>query len=185
MSKIGKQPIIIPQNAEVKMVGRKLSVKGPKGELSIEINPEIEVKIEDKKITLSIKNANKKNMAMWGTTRMLIQNMIKGAIEGFEKKLEIQGIGYKAALQGKNKLILSVGFTHPVEITAPERISFAIEKNIIVVSGIDKQEVGQIAAKIRATKPPEPYLGKGIRYVGEYVIRKVGKKAAAAATPAK
>lgn len=184
MSKIGKQPIIIPQNAEVKITGRKISVKGPKGELDIEIKPEIEIKIEDKKITLSIKAASKKNMAMWGTTRMLIQNMVKGVTEGFEKKLEIQGIGYKAALQGKNKLILNVGFTHPIEITAPERINFTIEKNIITVSGIDKQEVGQIAAQTRAVKPPEPYLGKGIRYVGEHVRRKVGKKAEAA-TPAK
>ncbi len=181
MSKIGKQPIIIPEKVEVKTSQKKLSVKGTKGELNIEINPGVEVKIEDKKIILSIKDTDKKNMAIWGTTRMLIQNIIKGVTEGFEKRLEIQGIGYKAVLQGKNKLILNVGFTHPVEITAPEGINFAVEKNIITVSGIDKQKVGQTAAQIRAVKPPEPYLGKGIRYVGEHVRRKVGKKAVAAA----
>lgn len=180
MSKIGKQPIIIPEKVTVAVSGQKISVKGPKGELSLSVNKAIKIDFSDKKITLSIGNATKENKSIWGTTRMLVANMAKGVSDGFEKKLEIQGIGFKAALQGKNKIILNVGFTHPVELEAPQGVEFAIEKNIVTISGIDKQKVGQIAAEIRTVKPPEPYLGKGIRYVGEAVKRKAGKKVAAA-----
>lgn len=180
MSKIGKQPITIPEKVTVDLSGQKLSVKGPKGELSLGISPLVKVALEDKKITLTIAKATKESKSLWGTTRMLVSNMVKGVTEGFEKKLEIQGIGFKAALEGKNKIILNVGFTHPVGLTAPEGVEFKIEKNIITISGVDKQKVGQIAAEIRATKPPEPYLGKGIRYVGEQVRRKAGKKVVAA-----
>jgi len=181
MSKIGKQPIIIPEKVTVTISGQKVAVKGVKGELSLEVKPAIKIAMEEKKITLSISKATKENKALWGTTRMLIDNMIKGVSIGFEKKLEIQGIGFKASLPGKNKIILNVGFSHPVELEAPAGVEFKIEKNIIIVSGADKQKVGQIAAEIRAAKPPEPYLGKGIRYVGEAVRRKAGKKVVAAA----
>lgn len=180
MSKIGKQPIIIPEKVTVTMMEQNIVVKGAKGELSFSVNPAMKIAIENKTITVSINKVTKENKSLWGTTRMLISNMIKGVTEGFEKRLEIQGIGFKAALQGKNKIILNVGFTHPVELEAPKGVEFALEKNFIIITGPDKQKVGQIAAEIRATKPPEPYLGKGIRYVGEAVRRKAGKKVAAA-----
>lgn len=181
MSKIGKQPIVIPEKVTVQVKGQEISVKGSKGEMSYSVNSAVKIETDGKKITLSVSKPTKIAKSLWGTTRMLISNMVKGVSEGFEKKLEIQGIGYKAALQGKDKIILSVGFTHPVELEAPAGVEFKSEKNIITISGIDKQKVGQIAAEIRAVKPPEPYLGKGIRYVGEAVRRKAGKKVAAAA----
>ncbi|MDP3057257.1 MAG: 50S ribosomal protein L6 [bacterium] len=181
MSKIGKKPIIIPDGVTVKVTGKEVHVKGSKGELSLIVDGAINIEMKDKEMVLSIGESTKENKSIWGTTRMLIANMIKGVTEGFEKRLEIQGIGFKAALQGKNKVILSVGFTHPVEFTAPEGVEFKLEKNFIIVSGIDKQKVGQITAEIRASKPPEPYLGKGIRYVGEVVKRKAGKKVVSAA----
>lgn len=180
MSKIGKQPIVIPGNVTVNVLGQKISVKGPKGELSLIVNKAVKIDFSDKKIMFSIGNATKENKSIWGTTRMLAANMVKGVSDGFEKKLEIQGIGFKAALQGKNKIILNVGFSHTVELAAPQGVEFAVEKNIVTISGIDKQKVGQIAAEIRAVKPPEPYLGKGIRYVGEAVKKKAGKKIAVA-----
>jgi len=181
MSKIGKKPIIIPDGVTVKVTGKEVHVKGSKGELSLIADKAINIELKDKEINLSIGESTKENKSIWGTTRMLIDNMIQGVSQGFEKRLEIQGIGFKAALQGKNKIILSVGFTHPVEHTAPEGVEFKLDKNIIIVSGIDKQKVGQITAEIRASKPPEPYLGKGIRYVGEVVKRKAGKKVVTAA----
>ncbi|MBU3925493.1 50S ribosomal protein L6 [Patescibacteria group bacterium] len=181
MSKIGKKPIIIPDGVTVQVTGKEVHVKGSKGELSLIVDTAIGIEMKDKEINLSIGENTKENKSIWGTTRMLIDNMIKGVTEGFEKRLEIQGIGFKAVLQGKNKIILSVGFTHPVELIAPEGVEFKLDKNIIIVSGIDKQKVGQITAEIRASKPPEPYLGKGIRYVGEVVKRKAGKKVVAAA----
>jgi large subunit ribosomal protein L6 len=181
MSKIGKKPVIIPNGVTVKVTGNEVHVKGSKGELSLVVDAAINIETKEKELILSIAEVTKENKSIWGTTRVLIDNMIKGVSEGFEKRLEIQGIGFKAALQGKDKIILSVGFTHPVEITASEGVEFKLDKNFIIVSGIDKQKVGQIAAEIRAAKPPEPYLGKGIRYVGEVVKRKAGKKVVSAA----
>lgn len=181
MSKIGKKPIIIPDGVTVKVTGKEVRVKGSKGELSLIVDNAVNIEMKDKEMNLSIGDKTKENKSIWGTTRMLIANLIQGVSQGFEKRLEIQGIGFKAALQGKNKIILSIGFTHPVELTAPEGVEFKLEKNFIIVSGIDKQKVGQIAAEIRASKPPEPYLGKGIRYVGEVVKRKAGKKVVTAA----
>lgn len=181
MSKIGKKPIIIPDGVTVRVIGKEVHVKGSKGELSLTIDSAINIELKDKEINLSIGEKTKENKSIWGTTRMLVDNMIKGVSLGFEKRLEIQGIGFKAALQGKNKIILNVGFTHPVELTAPQGVEFKLDKNFIIVSGIDKQKVGQITAEIRASKPPEPYLGKGIRYVGEVVKRKAGKKVVSAA----
>jgi len=176
MSRIGKKPILIPENVEVKIEGQKVMIKGPKGELQREIRPEIKVETKNNQIFVSPQIETKKTKAFWGLTRALIANMIKGVTEGFEKKLEIEGLGFRALLEG-NDLLLYVGFTQPIKIEAPEGIKFSVEKNIITVSGADLEKVSQIAAKIRKVKPPEPYKGKGIRYLGEVVRRKVGKKA--------
>ena len=176
MSRVGKKPILIPEGVEIKIERQKIIVKGPKGELSKEIRPEIKVETREGKIFVSPQKETKKTKALWGLTRALLANMIKGVTEGFEKKLEIEGIGFRASVEGED-LVLYVGFTHPIRIKALEGIKFSVEKNIITVSGADLEKVSQIAAKIRKVKPPEPYKGKGIRYVGEVVRRKVGKKA--------
>lgn len=177
MSRIGKKPISIPDGVEVKIEDNQVTVKGPKGELQTEIQPEVKIEIKDKEILVFPQKETKRTKAFWGLFRVLIFNMVEGVTKGYEKKLEIQGVGYKANIEGDD-LILNVGFSHSVKIERPEGINFVVEKNIIIVSGIDKQLVGQIAAKIRAVKPPEPYKGKGIRYEGEYVRIKAGKKAA-------
>jgi len=180
MSRIGKKPILIPENVEVKIENHQVLIKGPKGEISQEISPEISVeKKEDKIIIVSPKRKTKKTPALWGLTRALLQNHVIGVTQGFEKQLEIRGIGYKASLEGEKTLKLEVGFSHPVKLEIPADLNVSIEKNIIKVSGIDKQKVGEFAAKIRKVRPPEPYKGKGIRYVGEKVRKKEGKKAAA------
>jgi len=177
MSRIGKKPILIPEGIEIKIEKNEIKVKGPKGVLEVSFSPLISVQKKDKEIIVS---AEKKSAgALWGLTRASIQNMIEGVAKGFEKQLEIQGVGYKCAVQGK-KLILNIGFSHPVELEVPQDLDVATEKNIITVKGIDKQKVGQFAAKIREKRPPEPYKGKGIRYVGEKVKIKEGKKAVTA-----
>ena len=176
MSRVGKKPILIPEGIEVKVEGQKIITKGQKGELTQEVRPEIKIEVKDKQIFLSPQIDTKKTRAFWGLSRVLISNMIFGLTEGYEKKLEIIGIGFRAALEGQD-LVLQVGFTHPVKIKAPEGIKFAVEKNIITVSGIDKGLVAQTAANIRKAKKPEPYKGKGIKYFGEQIRRKVGKKA--------
>lgn len=178
MSRIGKKPIAIPDNVAVKIEGNLIMVKGPKGELFKKIPPEIKIELKDGQIVVFPIVQTKKTDALWGLTRALIFNLVKGVTEGYEKKLEIEGIGYKALVQG-NKLILSLGFSHPVEIETPEGIKFQVEKNIIIVSGSDKELVGRVAANIRKKKKPEPYKGKGIKYFGEIVRRKAGKKAVA------
>ena len=180
MSRIGRQPIKIPDGLTAEMKDNKFKVKGPKGELSFQIRPEIEVVIKDNQIIVSIKQETKESKAFWGLTRSLIFNAVKGVNQGYQKQLEIQGVGYKARVEGE-ELVLEVGFSHPVNIKKPEGIEFSVSKNIITVSGIDKQLVGEMAAQTRAARPPEPYKGKGIRYLGEEVIRKVGKRAAEAA----
>lgn len=180
MSRVGKKPITIPQGVEVKIDGQKIIAKGPKGELEREVRPEISIEKKEKKIILSPKIVSKQTGAFWGLSRSLLANMVKGVQEGYEKKLELRGVGYKANLEGEN-LILEVGFSHPVKIICPRGIKFTVERNIIVVSGIDKELVGNTAAKIRKVRKPEPYKGKGIRYMGEIVRRKAGKKAATAA----
>jgi large subunit ribosomal protein L6 len=176
MSRIGKRKINIPNNVDVKIEQSIIKVKGPKGELSVKIPPVLSFDLKDKEARVMLKSGNQNNRAIWGLTNVLISNALKGVVDGFEKKLEIQGVGYKANVQG-DKLVLSLGFSHPVEIEAPDKIVFNVEKNIITISGIDKQLVSEVAAKIRAFKKPEPYKGKGIRYVDEYVRRKAGKKA--------
>ncbi len=177
MSRIGKKPIEIPDNVEIKIDGNKISVKGPKGELQKDVRSEIKIEIKNDKIFVSPQKETKRTRAFWGLFRTLIFNMVKGVTDGYEKKLEIHGVGYKANLEGEN-LVLLVGFSHPVKIDKVEGIKFLVEKSIITVSGIDKELVGQIAAKIRKVRPPEPYKGKGIRYLGEEVRRKAGKKVA-------
>jgi len=176
MSRIGKKPIQIPEGVEVKIEGKKIIVKGPGGELNKEFPSEIKVEVKDGRILVLPQIETKRTNALWGLTRALIANMVKGITEGYEKKLEIEGLGFRANLEGDN-LVLKVGFTHPVKLKAPEGIKFLVEKNVITISGADKQSVGEIAAKIRRVQPPEPYKGKGIRYAGEVIRKKVGKKA--------
>ena len=177
MSRIGKQPIIIPESVEIKIDGDLLTVKGPKGELKQKLHPDVDIEVKDKKIIVKLKE-KAKNTAIWGTFRALAANMIKGVTEGFEKKLLFEGVGYRANVEGK-KLILNLGFSHPIEIQTPQGIEFKAEKNTITISGIDKQLVGEIAANIRTKRKPEPYKGTGIRYEDEVIRRKAGKKAAA------
>ena len=176
MSRIGKQPIEIPDGVDVKIDDNLLIVKGLKGELKQNIHPDLVVEIKDKEILVNLKKSKKKNSAIWGTFRALIANMVKGTNEGFEKKLIFEGVGYRASVEGK-KLVLGLGYSHPVEIETPEGIEFKVEKNTIIVSGIDKQLIGQVAANIRSKRKPEPYKGKGIRYEDEIIRRKAGKKA--------
>lgn len=175
MSRIGRKPIEIPKGVEVKIDGHHISVKGSKGTLDFNIMPEIEVEQSDGKITVTRRNDEKHVRAAHGMTRAMINNMVIGVDKGFEKSLEIIGVGYRAQMQGKN-LVMALGFSHPVEVAPPKGIEFAVDgPTKILIRGIDKQAVGQIAANIRGYRPPEPYKGKGIRYVGEYVIRKAGK----------
>lgn len=176
MSRIGKQPIKIPENVEVKISDGFVSVKGPKGEVSRSIHDSILVEKDGATVLVKPKSESKKNLALWGTFRSLINNMVKGAGEGFQKVLVYEGIGYKSEVKN-DTLELNVGFTHPVKITAPKGIDFKVEKNQITISGADKELVGQVAADIRKVRPPEPYKGKGIRYKDEMILRKAGKKA--------
>lgn len=182
MSKIGKQPVKIADNVIVQIDQGVICVKGPKGEMK-RIFPEkiLDISSENKQVVVKPKKESNESKVLWGTWRKHIANMVEGVSVGFEKKLELEGVGYKALVQG-NKLVLSLGFSHPVEIESPKNIEFKVEKNVITVSGIDKELVGQTAANIREWRKPEPYKGKGIRYQGEVVRRKVGKKAATAAT---
>ena len=175
MSRIGKKPIEIPAGVEIKITGQQISVKGPKGELSLNVRPEIKVEVKESKIFVTTQDEEAK--AFWGLTRALIANMVQGSVKSFEKKLEIIGVGNKAAMEGQT-LVLNVGFSHPVKVPAPQGITFLVEKNIITVSGSDKGLVGQTAAKVREVRPPEPYKGKGIRYFGEQIKLKEGKRAA-------
>lgn len=178
MSRIGKQLITIPQGVTAKLEGAVLSVKGPKGELKETIHPFVKVEIKDNAIAINVNNEKDKfNKSLWGLFGSLINNMIEGVTKGFEKKLEINGVGMRASVSG-NKLVLNVGFSHPVDYNIPEGIAIAVAENVIAVSGIDKQLVGETAAQIRRIKKVEPYKGKGIKYVGEQFIRKAGKAAA-------
>jgi len=176
MSKIGIQPISIPEGVTVKVDGDLVVVKGPKGELQRKLTREIKVEVGEKEVVVSIGKQSKRAAALWGLSRMLIANMMEGVKNGFEKKLEIEGVGYKVALQGEN-LLLNLGFSHPVIFKAVPGVNFKVEKNTITISGINKEAVGQTAANIRKIRKPEPYKGKGIHYLGEVIKRKAGKKA--------
>ncbi len=180
MSRIGKKPVVIPSGVEVRLEGRTVHVKGPKGELSFTHHERMELKIEDGKVNVIRSTELQKDRELHGVTRTLISNMIEGVTNGFEKKLEIIGVGYRAMIQG-SKLVLSLGFSHPVNYDIPNGIQMSMDeekKNILTIKGIDKQLLGQITAEIRSFRSPEPYKGKGIRYVGEYVRHKAGKSAA-------
>jgi large subunit ribosomal protein L6 len=179
MSRVGKKSITVPDAVETKISGQNISVKGPKGTLDFSFHWDVEVKIEGKEIQVSVKKITKQTKALWGLTRVLIANMIEGVTKGFEKQLELQGVGFRMAVQGK-KLNMALGFSHPVEVEIPDGLEAKIEKNILTISGIDKQKVGQFAAAVRSLKKVEPYKGKGFRYVGEIVRKKAGKKAAGA-----
>lgn len=181
MSRIGKQPIQIPDGVDVKVKDGEIAVKGPKGELSFEFDSHLDIEIKDRELIVIPRREIGDWRALWGLTRSLVSNMVEGVKNGFEKKLEIHGVGYRARLEGKD-LVLELGFSHLINYPAPTGIEFSIEKNVITVSGIDKQQVGHVAAGIRSKRKPEPYKGKGIRYVGEVVRRKVGKRAATVAT---
>ncbi|MGA7703532.1 MAG: 50S ribosomal protein L6 [Solirubrobacteraceae bacterium] len=177
MSRIGRQPIAVPSGVTVAIQPESVSVKGPKGELSERIPRDIEVAQDGESLIVSRPTDRGEHRALHGLTRSLVANMVQGVTAGYEKRLEIQGVGYRAQMKGKN-LELAVGYSHPVPIEAPAGIEFEVpQPTRVVVRGISKQQVGEIAAIIRKQRPPEPYKGKGIRYEGEYVQRKVGKRA--------
>ena len=180
MSRIGKKPIIIPAGVNVSIDGGSVSVKGPKGELARTFGKDVVISNENGVMSVAAANDSKAARALWGTVRMHLDNMVRGVVTDFEKQLQVEGIGYRAAVEGKN-LVLNMGYTHPVTIVAEPGIAFKVDKNIVTVSGYDKELVSKVAAQIRRVRPPEPYKGKGIRYVGEKVRKKVGKKAAAGA----
>jgi len=177
MSRIGRKPIAVPDGVTVEVGAGRVSVKGPKGELGQALSPDMKVEQSDGVVTVERPTDRGEHRALHGLTRSLIANMVAGVTDGFEKRLEIQGVGYRAQLKGKN-LEMALGYSHPVAIEAPEGIEFEVpQPTEVVVRGIDKQLVGQVAADIRKRRPPEPYKGKGIRYSGEHVARKVGKRA--------
>jgi large subunit ribosomal protein L6 len=177
MSRIGKLPIEIPSGVDVQIDPGLVRVKGPKGELEQRVSRDLAFEREDARLLVKRPTDRKDHRALHGLTRTLVFNMVQGVTEGFEKRLEIQGVGYRAQLRG-NSLELAVGYSHPVRIDAPDGIEFEVPlPTQVIVRGIDKQAVGEIAARIRKIRPPEPYKGKGIRYAGEYVARKVGKRA--------
>ncbi|UIJ73817.1 50S ribosomal protein L6 [Aurantimonas sp. HBX-1] len=176
MSRIGKKPVAVPDGVTASVDGQTVTVKGPKGELSFVVNEEVLVKMEDGAIQVDPRDQSKDSRSKWGMSRTMISNILNGVKTGFEKKLEINGVGYRASLQGKN-LQLALGFSHDVLYPVPEGIQIVVPKPTeIVVSGIDKQRVGQVAAEIREYRGPEPYKGKGVKYADETIVRKEGKK---------
>ncbi|MBI2055793.1 MAG: 50S ribosomal protein L6 [Candidatus Sungbacteria bacterium] len=176
MSRIGKKPIAVPSGVNITFTEFEVSVKGPKGELTRVFHPFMGLKSEEGFLSVIPRKESKKTSALWGLTRSLIANMISGVTSGFEKKLDFEGVGYRANVEG-DTLVLQLGFSHPVRFRAPQGIKFLVEKNSITVNGIDKELVGDTAAQVRRLRPPEPYKGKGIRYRGEVIRRKAGKKA--------
>lgn len=175
MSRIGKRPIPVPKNVTVTITDQSVAVKGPKGELARVLPAEVEVVQEGETVLVNRRNDSRVARQRHGLCRTLVANMVEGVSQGFQRRLEIQGVGYRAQVQGRN-LILSVGYSHPVQIEPPDGIQFAVENNTnVVVTGINKEIVGNTAAKVRAARPPEPYKGKGIRYAGEVIRRKAGK----------
>ena len=180
MSRIGKKPIIIPSGVSATVEDGLVSVRGPKGNLSRRVDPALTPVLKDGRMVVLTRSSDGPSSALWGLWRSLLANMVEGVSSGFEKKLEIEGIGYRAALDGE-ALVLQLGFSHPVRFPIPEQIAVRVEKNVITVSGADKGRVGEVAAAIRALKKPEPYKGKGIHYAGEVIRRKTGKKAVTSA----
>ena len=176
MSRIGNAPITLPSGVDVQVVDRTITVKGPKGALSREIPGQIEITIDDGVLRCTRPNDERQQRAQHGLTRSLVNNMVIGVTDGFKKQLEIVGVGYRAEAQGPNALRLNLGFSHPVNVTAPDGITFEVPvPTRVTVNGIDKEVVGQVAANIRSIRKPEPYKGKGVRYAGERILRKAGK----------
>jgi large subunit ribosomal protein L6 len=176
MSRIGKKPVPIPSGVTANIEGQTVKVKGPKGTLQVVLPDDVMVKMESGSVQVDPRNETKRARSMWGTSRTLVNNLVTGVTKGYERKLEITGVGYRAALQGKN-LQIALGYSHDVIYAIPEGIAITTPKPTeIVVAGIDKQRVGQVAAEIRGFRPPEPYKGKGVKYAGEFIFRKEGKK---------
>jgi large subunit ribosomal protein L6 len=176
MSRIGKKPVALPNGVTASVTGRTVKVKGPKGELSVTLVEEVDAKVDEHGVTVTPREDMERADQMWGLSRTLVNNLVHGVTHGFSEKLEIQGVGYRAAVQGKN-LQLQLGFSHEVLYPIPAGITITSEKpTMLTIAGIDKQLVGQVAAEIRGYRPPEPYKGKGVRYANEYVRRKEGKK---------
>ena len=176
MSRIGKKPVAIPTGVTAAVEGQTVKVKGPKGALALVLSEDVAVKMDNGAIKVDPRNETQRARAMWGTSRTLVANLVTGVTKGFEDKLEITGVGYRAAVQGKN-LQIALGYSHDVIYPIPEGIAIATPRPTeIVISGMDKQKVGQVAAEIRGFRPPEPYKGKGVKYAGEYIFRKEGKK---------
>ena len=179
MSKIGKKPVQVPKGVDIKIDDNLISVKGPRGELKMTLNDVVSVSTQEGSISVNLKN-NQDKAEIWGLTRALIANMIKGVTTGFEKNLEFEGVGYKANVKG-SELELNLGYSHPISIKIPEGINIKVEKSVIKIEGMDKESIGHFAAEVKSKRLPEPYKGSGIRYVGEVIRRKAGKKAATAA----
>lgn len=175
MSRVGKKPVAIPHGVKVTLSGSTLTAQGPKGTLELPIHPKVAVSVGGDAVTVGVaKPDDKRERALWGLFRALVQNLVDGVSKGFQKQLEVNGVGFKVAVVGQ-KLVMSLGFSHPVEVDIPKDIQVAVDKNTITVSGTDKQRVGQFAAEVRELKKPEPYKGKGIKYVDETILRKAGK----------
>jgi large subunit ribosomal protein L6 len=181
MSRIGKKPIVIPKGVQVDIKGSHVQVKGPKGELTRTFVPEVSIELDNGQVVLKRSSEARNVRALHGTTRAVLQNMVTGVSEGFSKTLQVEGVGYRAEMKGK-QLVMALGFSHPVVVDPPAGITFSVDEKTrgITISGIDRELVGQVTANIRAWRPPEPYKGKGLRYVGEVVRRKAGKAGKAA-----
>jgi|SRR5215204_5035104 large subunit ribosomal protein L6 len=176
MSRIGKKPVALPAGVTANVAGQTVSIKGPKGALQLMLHDDVTAKLDKGAVEINPRDDSKRARAMWGMSRSLLANIVTGVTKGFEKRLEITGVGYRASLQGKN-LQLLLGYSHEVHYPIPDGIAIVTPKPTeIVISGIDKQQVGQVAAEIRDFRPPEPYKGKGVKYAGEYIFRKEGKK---------
>ncbi len=176
MSRIGKKPVALPNGVTAAVEGQTVKVKGPKGELKVALPSDVEARVEAGGVSVTVREGAERGRQMWGLSRTLVNNLVVGVTQGFTQKLEINGVGYRAAVQGKN-LQLQLGFSHDVAYPIPQGISIVCEKpTAITISGIDKQLVGQVSAEIRGYRPPEPYKGKGVKYAGEYILRKEGKK---------
>lgn len=175
MSRVGQKPVVVPEGVDVRVVGLTVTAKGKLGERSITVTDDVTVKLEDGRVWVAPADDGKRARTMWGTTRSLIGSLVKGVDEGYTSILEINGVGYRAAVEG-NTLNLQLGYSHPINFPIPEGIKIATERNVITISGNDKQAVGQVSAKIRSYRPPEPYKGKGVKYRDEVIHRKEGKK---------
>jgi large subunit ribosomal protein L6 len=175
MSRVGKKPIVLPAGVKAELKDQTLTITGPKGSLTLLVHPKVKLNLTPEEITVDVaKKEDKKEKALWGLFRALTQNLVDGVVKGFEKKLEVNGVGFKVALAG-TKLTLNLGFSHPIDVEVPADLQVAVEKNVITIGGADKQKVGQFAAEIRDLKKPEPYKGKGIKYMDEVILRKAGK----------